>query len=85
MEKIFQCQFCSKILSCKRRLEIHEYNMCKYSTKCSKCSKQLSSRKFLKIHESICLGILKCNKCQKILTRKQPYLKHIFKCKYKCK
>ena len=27
---IFKCSYCDKILSSKRNLEIHEYNICKY-------------------------------------------------------
>ena len=78
---IFKCQYCSKILSSKRNLEIHEYNICKYNHKCSKCNQIFNSKKYLNRHTKICLGKLKCSKCSKILSRKQTYLLHISNCK----
>ena len=79
-KNIFTCQYCNKILSSKRNLEIHEYNICKYEHKCDKCSNKFTSKKYLDRHTKICIGELKCNTCSKILARKQTYVKHIELC-----
>ena len=76
----FKCQYCDRLLSSKRNLEIHEYNICKYSHKCLKCNGKFLSKKYLDRHMKLCIGELKCYKCSKVLTRKQTYLKHIDKC-----
>ena len=76
----FKCQYCGRLLSSKRNLEIHEYNVCKYIHKCLKCNGKFLSKKYLDRHMKLCIGELKCMKCSKVLTRKQTYLKHIGKC-----
>ena len=78
---VFKCSYCDKILSSKRNLEIHEYNICKYVHKCTKCKKIFNSKKYLNRHSKICLGELKCGNCSKILSRRQTYLLHILNCK----
>ena len=77
----FKCKYCNSILSSKRNLEFHEYNICKYQHKCDKCGKILKSNNYLETHKKKCIGSLQCHKCEKILTRKQTYLNHISKCK----
>ena len=79
--KIFKCEFCEKILSSKRNLEIHEYNICKYQHKCVKCNKTFISQKYLNRHLKLCVGELKCIYCCKLFSRKQTYLSHMSKCK----
>jgi len=79
-KKHFKCEICNKILSSKRNLEWHIYNICKFEHKCDKCTKKFNSKNYLNRHMKICYGELKC-KCSKILSRKQTYLQHISKCK----
>ena len=77
----FKCKYCNLILSSKRNLDFHEYNICKYQHKCEKCGKILKSNNYLETHKKKCIGTFQCSKCNKILTRKQTYLNHITKCK----
>ena len=77
-----RCNICNMILSSKRNLEWHILNICKFNHSCHKCNKTFSSNNYLVVHKKKCVGIFKCPKCLKILSRKQTYLTHIGKCKY---
>ena len=67
-------------MACKRNLQWHIYNVCKFKHKCTKCNADCKSQKYLTVHMAKCMGDLKCSKCDKILSRKQTYLRHIAKC-----
>ena len=79
-KKIYKCKICGKILSSKRRLEWHVYNVCEFNHKCDRCNKTFPSQVYLQRHEKKCIN-LQCDKCFKILSRKQTYLEHIKRCK----
>ena len=79
-KKIYKCELCNKILSSKRNLEWHIYNICKFEHKCDKCNKKFISKNYLNRHLKCCTN-LQCDKCLKILSRKQTYLEHIKICK----
>mgnify|MGYP006087869155 CR=1 FL=1 len=80
-QNIYKCDSCNTILSSKRNLECHILNVCKFNHSCDKCNKTFKSNNYLLVHKKKCVGIFKCHKCSKILSRKQTYLNHISKCK----
>lgn len=82
IENIYQCKYCNKILTSKRNLQIHEFNICQHKDKlkCDKCNKTFLSMQYLERHTKICIANLTCPKCKKTLGRKFTYLQHIKKC-----
>ena len=77
----FKCQYCNILLSSKRNLDFHEYNICKYQHKCNNCLNTFKSNNYLEVHKKKCCGKFICNKCNKKLSRKQTYIYHISICK----
>lgn len=80
-EPIYKCDMCNTILSSKRNLEWHIYNKCQFKHSCHKCNLTFTTNNYLIRHKKLCIGLLQCQKCYKILSRKQTYLNHIYKCK----
>ena len=80
-EPIYKCDMCNTILSSKRNLEWHIYNKCQFKHSCHKCNLTFTTNNYLIRHKKLCIGLLQCQKCSKILSRKQTYLNHIYKCK----
>ena len=82
--KEYICYICNTLLSSKRNLEWHILNVCQFNHCCDKCNQTFSSNNYLVVHQKKCVGIFKCHKCSKILSRKQTYRNHIEKCNKKC-